>query len=547
MVAQRAAVRGGANRVRGGVNKRRCGTCRFFQEAGLAGSGWCHHPQRRTTSDVMIMVRRNELACRDEWSHDLWAARGQDGFSLGASTKQPRPIEPFPARRVSPATPSEIAAVVQADVPGANPTAAERIAEDVVIGEARLVAQAEPDWTWERAEAPATREVDTRAAIIKAREVYRDRARTTRPTELAETESLDPARSLRPDVSPTADALLPDEPDPATDVSSADHGVLSPATSTSWAAPSRPRDLRAESDDEFDVVPERVPNFDLPRVQSNDRLGRRPSTGGPSSEPATGPGAPPRRGEGNPAGLERVAAELSRHYAQPRAAERRGRTDTLPARDLLRDQMHRETVMGARSNDLQSFGPEPAGRAAGGETEGFTGGEPAAFGFDPPLPIQETAERNDWYDQEAPGRPDDPGGADEDERVGDEHPIDEVALLAPVQLSAVVPTPSDGWNEPIDVGVATWPQLPRICRTCRDFRPAEGGDRGWCANEWAFTHRRVVDPEDAMPCETSLGTWWLPFDEVWLAAADVSGHGQPTPILDAVEAIGQTEPLRQRR
>src|SRR5688572_15208713 len=54
------------------VNRRKCGTCRFYQEASLASSGWCHHPQRKVTSDLLIMVRKNELACRDEWSHDLW-------------------------------------------------------------------------------------------------------------------------------------------------------------------------------------------------------------------------------------------------------------------------------------------------------------------------------------------------------------------------------------------------------------------------------------------------------------------------------------------
>jgi hypothetical protein len=60
------------------------------------------------------------------------------------------------------------------------------------------------------------------------------------------------------------------------------------------------------------------------------------------------------------------------------------------------------------------------------------------------------------------------------------------------------------------------PELPRICRTCRDFRPAEGGDRGWCANEWAFSHRRVVGAADEVPCESTLGHWWLPVDEIWL-------------------------------
>ena len=91
------------------MGKRRCGTCRFFQEAGLAGSGWCHHPQRKTTSDLMIMVRRNELACRDEWSHDLWTP-----VSVGDSdTADNHSLDPYQARPVVPATQREIAAVTR--------------------------------------------------------------------------------------------------------------------------------------------------------------------------------------------------------------------------------------------------------------------------------------------------------------------------------------------------------------------------------------------------------------------------------------------------
>lgn len=83
----------------------------------------------------------------------------------------------------------------------------------------------------------------------------------------------------------------------------------------------------------------------------------------------------------------------------------------------------------------------------------------------------------------------------------------------------------------LSTGVEIAPDLPRECRTCRDFRPAEGGERGWCTNTWAFDHRRMVDLHD-QPCETSIGSWWLPADSTWQAAADVSSHGDPTPLLD---------------
>jgi hypothetical protein len=86
--------------------------------------------------------------------------------------------------------------------------------------------------------------------------------------------------------------------------------------------------------------------------------------------------------------------------------------------------------------------------------------------------------------------------------------------------------------------------LPRICRTCRDFRPSAEGDRGWCANAWAFTHRRLVHEDDPAPCDSSIGDWWAPVDDIWLVAADVSSHGRATPLLD--RASGQ-EPGRRRR
>ena len=78
--------------------------------------------------------------------------------------------------------------------------------------------------------------------------------------------------------------------------------------------------------------------------------------------------------------------------------------------------------------------------------------------------------------------------------------------------------------------------LPRICRTCRDYRPAADGQRGWCANSWAFTHRRLVHEDDPAPCQSAIGDWWLPVDDVWLVAADVSSHGRATPLLDRLTA-----------
>jgi hypothetical protein len=99
-----------------------------------------------------------------------------------------------------------------------------------------------------------------------------------------------------------------------------------------------------------------------------------------------------------------------------------------------------------------------------------------------------------------------------------------------------------------------WTMIPRMCRTCRDFRPAENGERGWCTNKWAFSHRRMVDA-DELPCETSIGGWWLPHDDSWMSVVDVTAHSQPTPLLDQwlahrAAAMGEydaVQPLRRRQ
>ena len=56
--------------------QRKCGTCRFFRDAGIACSGWCTHPDRGDLHDL-VLVRRAELACRNSWDRDLWEQVGK--------------------------------------------------------------------------------------------------------------------------------------------------------------------------------------------------------------------------------------------------------------------------------------------------------------------------------------------------------------------------------------------------------------------------------------------------------------------------------------
>lgn len=59
------------------TTRRVCQTCKFFEEAGFAGSGWCHHPNRKTSAEVMVLVRHNELACRNAWGSALWESTSE--------------------------------------------------------------------------------------------------------------------------------------------------------------------------------------------------------------------------------------------------------------------------------------------------------------------------------------------------------------------------------------------------------------------------------------------------------------------------------------
>lgn len=62
--------------------KRKCGTCKFFEDRGVANSGTCQHIQRRELRDV-VLVRQSELACRNSWDQDLWEPASEDVLADG--------------------------------------------------------------------------------------------------------------------------------------------------------------------------------------------------------------------------------------------------------------------------------------------------------------------------------------------------------------------------------------------------------------------------------------------------------------------------------
>ncbi len=97
-------------------------------------------------------------------------------------------------------------------------------------------------------------------------------------------------------------------------------------------------------------------------------------------------------------------------------------------------------------------------------------------------------------------------------------------------------------SELIDRRIDVAPEIPRECRTCRSFRSADGGTRGWCTNEWAFTHRRMVN-EDDLACVSAIGCWWMPADHLRLDLDEE--HDQVrTPRMD--ELIARNRPAARK-
>ncbi len=100
--------------------------------------------------------------------------------------------------------------------------------------------------------------------------------------------------------------------------------------------------------------------------------------------------------------------------------------------------------------------------------------------------------------------------------------VDETRAIDPA------PVPAPPLKPPVSARHST---MKECCGTCRDFRPAEGGERGWCNNPYAFDHRQMVEKND-LACRSTIGSWWIASDDWWMHRADITHHGRPTPIVD---------------
>jgi hypothetical protein len=382
-----------------GVANPKCSTCRFFQENDLPGSGWCHHPQRKVSSDVKILVRRSELACRDDWSRSLWQpATGK--FDVGAGTAHSPNSGPL-----LPTSEENLRAVLNRDLKGAA-SPAESAGEDVLLSEARIVSERQEPWEPPSRPFPAGN-FDPRTALFKAREAYREKVRANAVASRQAAVEANAGTFDRAESAPLHEGTAEEES------IRKDVGPI-PQTPT-WTE-----------------------EFSAETKMANPTRGR------------AGVAAPVEAGEGVP--------------EPPRASPGWSFEDTEQD----------EEPIAAQGLEVEVCSPDL----------------PAVI-------------LDDDFSPESPR----------------------------VMLATSLPA----WFRA---------DLPRVCRACRDFRPAADGQRGWCANAWAFTHRQLVQEDDVAPCHSAIGDWWAPVDDVWMVAADVSSHGRATPLLDRM--IGEESGQRRR-
>jgi hypothetical protein len=198
-------------------------------------------------------------------------------------------------------------------------------------------------------------------------------------------------------------------------------------------------------------------------------------------------------------------------------------------------------TMPVTSGERAATHPERPSAAPRPRPEPSPAVEPASefdddFALPPPLPAYEPQTRSV---QASPARP----RPRIDTAPIPRQPVPATRPLEPVAdefgdqpLFASDPLPADDYaiDPPYQSSTAaTMPafRMERICQTCRDFRPSDNPERGWCNNKWAFNHRRMVDADD-LACRNSLGSWWTPKDDVWRRDGDISRHAQQTPRVD---------------
>ncbi|HEV2108576.1 MAG TPA: hypothetical protein VGR16_09975 [Thermomicrobiales bacterium] len=587
------------------MTRRKCETCRHFADAGFAGSGWCRHPERQI--DALVMVRKNGLGCNKGWKKDLWEPlTGEPGLPGGESLARPA-LPASPAEIAAAAMHTGPLASGAGDLQGKQATQEDVLVGQQPLFRGLERPRESPPPIPDARSAALSR--DPADAIRRAHDVFREEA--MRRSRRAESPLPLPEPSPSALTSPAGSPEMKPSPQPDLTEAGGDGDVVGRMRSQAEPAARSldARDELPEPPVEGvspEAISERATGADAmaPPATSAERPSRwtmAPSRGaqhdGISSE-LTGEGAralgedlaanlvasstdhapglssvPPR-----PARMIEQPTSLARHRWPPRASddpgffpervpeESHGATGPHP-RDRAVDAQDRDDSDddGVRSSSgigerrewqqrwqsrslLRSPDQEPGDGADSPQppadeiqrdpaaasdhvltgSNAHTSGDETTDGEPGPEPAlrRAVAARGHASGGESSG---------EDDDIAD-HRFDQAVVGTRVELA-----------EPDDTLVARLTaNVAHACATCRDFRPADSGDRGWCTNDWAFSHRHMVNAEDC-PCASTLGSWWLPHERIWLEPVDVQGHGLPTPLLDTYLPGGGRERVARRR
>jgi hypothetical protein len=193
---------------------------------------------------------------------------------------------------------------------------------------------------------------------------------------------------------------------------------------------------------------------------------------------------------------------------------------------------------------------DPAPYFAIDEPAGMDAFRSALFGSAPPMAARPSSPRK------RVAAPD-----DYDDRLVETDPVRHIpATPRPTREARPAPEATHGFDPDFDIRDAVRDQdevverhftvaanIAKTCSTCRSFVPDSDGRRGWCTNDWASTHRQMVNA-DELACRSSIGDWWLAADTTWIPPVD---RIQPeTPRTDRlnqhVEARADTSESRGR-
>lgn len=571
------------------MKRRVCETCFFYNSAGLANSGWCRHPDREFSSGVRLVVRGNEIACRNGWNVDLWVPASADSSvfenqadAASTSLDVDQITSIIPARYSSEFSASEH-----------NDRTPITISEDVLVRH-----DAFPE---SRSEEKLARDLVTnpRAAILKAREQFK--VRQLRQGRLAdhsdqpiladsdlvlETYTDTVARNGRDQE--FADDFAPENSHFLAVARSADlQPAVPPVTLQEMSRPFPTMTEFPEDRQRFESVPEQNRGDPVYPEPGNDRL-EQPVGRIADFEDNWG-----EYNDENHLPLDSTFPEVAPRVRRESFVERilrERRERQAPSKDELNSTLYQQRDYAAPAQlethfSHQSVGASTEQRHSASQplqhdsrTTFQTGGLESVQAHDqqelespilaPASRSGETAEvlinhqsassehrhESDWVDDDFILPPLQEAQSAVDRRTRTEHEEMPSRMTGPI-LDDDLPSwhhenrrPLTGSHrlDPVQAADDPAPGVPRICRTCRDFRSTESGERGWCNNPWAFKHRRMVDA-GVLSCETSYGVWWLPSDKVWQQNADVSRHTHETPLLDQLLASQEAHALRRDR